>query len=59
MKYRKFGKLGWEASALGFGTMRLPYLDGARSECEHEQPLAGFRLPYKSLVNVVRGSSLH
>jgi len=24
MKYRKFGKLEWEVSVLGFGTMRLP-----------------------------------
>jgi predicted aldo/keto reductase-like oxidoreductase len=24
MQYRKFGRLGWEVSILGFGTMRLP-----------------------------------
>jgi predicted aldo/keto reductase-like oxidoreductase len=27
MKYRKFGKLDWEVSVLGFGVMRLPLLD--------------------------------
>jgi len=27
LKFRKFGKLNWEVSALGFGTMRLPIKD--------------------------------
>ncbi len=38
MKYRTFGRLDWKASALGFGAMRLPYLEGDTSKID--EPLA-------------------
>ncbi len=34
MEYRPFGKSGWQVSALGFGAMRLPMLDGHIDEPE-------------------------
>ena len=34
MQYRKFGQLDWQASALGFGCMRLPILEGKEDKID-------------------------
>jgi len=51
MKYRKFGKLDWEVSALGFGAMRLPIIGKDTSNIETEHAIKMIRYAIDNGVN--------
>jgi predicted aldo/keto reductase-like oxidoreductase len=61
MKYRRFGKVPWEASVLGFGCMRLPTLDrgvSARSRAAEPGPQAKLGAPAAAAGAVDENASI-
>jgi len=53
MRYRPFGQLGWDVSPLGFGTMRLPVIDGDTSRIDVEKASLMLRSAIDSGMNYV------
>lgn len=51
MRYRKFGSLDWNVSALGFGIMRMPVIDGEYGRIDEEAGLKLVREAIDSGVN--------
>ncbi|MFA9436702.1 MAG: aldo/keto reductase [Candidatus Bathyarchaeota archaeon] len=53
MHYRKFGKLDWDVSALGFGAMRLPIIGGDTKNIDQPEAIKMIRHSIDNGVNYV------
>jgi len=53
MLYRRFGRLDWKASALGFGAMRLPTIGGNDANVNQEEAVRMIRYAIDHGVNYV------
>ena len=53
MQYRRFGKLDWEVSVLGFGVMRLPLVDKETGKVDEPEAIRMMRYAVDHGVNYI------
>jgi predicted aldo/keto reductase-like oxidoreductase len=53
MRYRKFGKLNWDVSVLGFGAMRLPVIGGNAERIDEPEAVRMIRCGIDGGINYV------
>jgi len=53
MRYRRFGKLDWEVSVLGFGAMRLPLVDKETGKVDEPETIRMMRYAVDHGVNYI------
>jgi predicted aldo/keto reductase-like oxidoreductase len=59
MKYRRFGKLEWKVSALGFGAMRLPVVGGNQAKIDEPEAIKMIRHAADNGVNYIDSAYMY